>query len=485
MNPKGTSLHLPPYEKARVLVVGDVMLDRYWHGGTRRISPEAPVPVVKVDKMHDLPGAAANVALNIRALEAEVCLLSMTGDDSLADQLESQLAEKSIHTDFCRMSHKQTISKLRVISQHQQLIRLDFEENFEDVDPGKFIEAYSDKLGGDRGNSIDVIVLSDYNKGVLKCAPLLIQLAREKNIPVFIDPKGDDYSIYKGADLLTPNRKEFEMIVGKCQDENEIVQKALKLIQELNLKALLVTRGEEGMSLISPHLPPLHLPAQKQEIFDVTGAGDTVRGVLAASVAAGMSLHQSVVLANLAAGIVVTKLGAATVSPHELRRALQHEHHLRRGVLTENETLQIIKDAHAHGETVVMTNGCFDILHPGHIAYLEEAKKLGDHLIVAVNDDDSVRRLKGASRPVNSLQHRMAVLAGLSAVDWVVDFSEDTPQRIIAKLLPNILVKGGDYKAEDVAGGEAVIANGGQVKILQFVDGHSTTAMLEKIQLII
>lgn len=494
MNFKGTALHLPLYEKAKVLVVGDVMLDRYWHGATRRISPEAPVPVVKVEIMHDAPGAAANVALNICSLEAEVCLLSMTGDDVLADQLENQLAEKCIKTHFYRVNHKQTISKLRVLSQHQQLIRLDFEQGFEDVDAEKFIQTYSDKISDIKNNAnnkinnkmnnkINIIVLSDYNKGVLKCAPMLIKLAREKNIPVFVDPKGDDYSIYHGADLLTPNRKEFELIVGKCYDENEIVEKALKLIRELNLKALLVTRGEEGMSLISPHQPALHLPAQKQEIFDVTGAGDTVIGVLAASVAAGMSLSQSVVLANLAAGLVVTKLGAATVSPHELRRALQHEHNnMRRGVLSENELLQIIKDAHAHGETVVMTNGCFDILHPGHIAYLEEAKKLGHHLIVAVNDDDSVRRLKGSSRPVNSLQHRMAVLAGLSAVDWVVEFSEDTPERIISKLLPDILVKGGDYKAEEVAGGKAVIANGGEVRILQFVDGHSTTAMLEKIQ---
>lgn len=471
---------LPSYEKAKVLVVGDVMLDRYWTGITRRISPEAPVPVVKVEKMHDAPGAAANVALNIRSLEAQVCLLSMTGDDSLADLLENQLAQKSIQTDFYRASHKQTITKLRVLSQHQQLIRLDFEQSFEDVDAQKFIQIYKDMIG--RPQNINIIVLSDYNKGVLKCAPQLIQLAREQNIPVFIDPKGDDYSIYSGADLLTPNRKEFEQIVGKCKNENEIVEKALKLIQDLNLKALLVTRGEEGMSLVSPDQPPLHLPAQKQEIYDVTGAGDTVIGVLAASVAAGMPLSRSVVLANFAAGIVVSKLGAATVSPHELRRALQHEHNLRRGILTENELLEIIQDAHAHSETVVMTNGCFDILHPGHIAYLEEAKKLGDHLIVAVNSDDSVKRLKGQSRPVNSLQHRMAVLAGLSAVDWVVDFSEDTPQRIISKLLPDILVKGGDYKVEDVAGGKAVIANGGQVKILLFVDGHSTTAMLEKIQ---
>jgi D-beta-D-heptose 7-phosphate kinase/D-beta-D-heptose 1-phosphate adenosyltransferase len=493
------TLRLPMYEKSQVLVVGDVMLDRYWQGSTRRISPEAPVPIVKIEDMRDCPGAAANVALNIRSLNGNVSLLSMTGDDSFADKLEKQLKEKSIQTLFQRIKNIPTISKLRVLSQHQQLIRLDFEEGFFETDSKILIESYKnflknippfekepvphllrEGLGGIFFSPI--IVLSDYAKGVLKCAPELIKLARENNIPVFIDPKGDDFTPYRGASLLTPNRKEFEIIVGKCQDENELVEKALKLIQYLNLEALLITRGEEGMSLIVPNQAPLHLSAKKQEIFDVTGAGDTVIGVLAASISAGLSLQQAVVVANLAAGIVVSKLGAATVSPHELRRGLQEEHNLRRGVVTEDSLLQIIEDAHAHGETVVMSNGCFDILHPGHITYLEEAKNLGDHLIVAVNDDASVKRLKGENRPVNSLEHRMAVLAGLSAVDWVISFSEDTPEKIISKLLPDILVKGGDYKAEDIAGGKAVIANGGLVKILSFVEGHSTTSMLEKIQ---
>jgi D-beta-D-heptose 7-phosphate kinase/D-beta-D-heptose 1-phosphate adenosyltransferase len=473
---------LPPYEKARVLVVGDVMLDRYWQGSTRRISPEAPVPVVKIDEMRDLPGAAANVALNIRALNASVSLLSMTGEDAFADKLEEQLHAKSIQTLFQRIKNIPTISKLRVLSQHQQLIRLDFEEGFHHADDAVFIEYYRNFLNDAINAHTPVIVLSDYAKGVLKSAPLLIQLAREKNIPVFVDPKGDDFSLYRGAALLTPNRSEFEKIVGHCRDENTLVEKALNLIQQLNLEALLVTRGEEGMSLIIPQQPPLHLSAKKQEIFDVTGAGDTVIGVLAASVSAGLPLAQATVLANLAAGIVVSRLGAATVSPHELRRVLQEEHNLRRGVVTEEVLCQLREDAQAHGETVVMTNGCFDILHPGHITYLAEARKLGDYLIVAVNDDASVRRLKGEKRPLNTLQHRMAVLAGLSAVDWVVPFSEETPERIISRLLPDILVKGGDYKSQEVAGGKAVTANGGCVKILSFVEGHSTTSMVEKIQ---
>lgn len=241
-----------------------------------------------------------------------------------------------------------------------------------------------------------------------------------------------------------------------------------------------MTRGEEGMSLIQPNKSPLHLSAKKQEVYDVTGAGDTVIGVLAASVASGASLEESMMLSNIAAGIVVTKLGAATVSPHELRRALQDEHNRRRGIMTEDEVLQAIRDAHAHGEKVVMTNGCFDLLHLGHVQYLEEAKKLGDHLIVAVNDDNSVKKLKGPKRPLNALQSRMGVLLGLASVDWVVPFSEETPERLINKLLPDILVKGADYKVTEIAGHKAVLKNGGEVRLISLVPGHSTTKTIEK-----
>jgi len=468
---------LPPFENARVLVVGDVMLDQYWTGVTNRISPEAPVQVVKIQSNQDLPGAAGNVALNAAKLGAKINLLSMTGDDNYAKIMEEMLKAKKIKTYFQKLKNTSTICKLRVISQHQQLIRLDFDEDYSHAKSDKFISQYKKLL-----TKNDVVILSDYAKGTLSSVKELIAIAREKKVPVLVDPKGDDYSIYTGATLLTPNRKEFEGIVGKCRDEKEIVEKALRLIKTLKLDALLVTRGEEGMSLIQPNKPPFHLLARKREVFDVTGAGDTVISVLASSIAAGAKLTEAVVLANIAAGIVVTKLGAATVSPHELRRAISETHDMRRGILTEDETLQMVKDAHAHGETVVMTNGCFDLLHPGHIAYLNEAKKLGDHLIVAVNEDQSVKKLKGNSRPINSLQHRMAVLAGLSAVDWVVPFKEETPERIIGRVLPDILVKGGDYKATEIAGAKAVIKNGGQVKILSFIDGYSTTDMVERIK---
>ncbi|MDX2164962.1 MAG: bifunctional D-glycero-beta-D-manno-heptose-7-phosphate kinase/D-glycero-beta-D-manno-heptose 1-phosphate adenylyltransferase HldE [Gammaproteobacteria bacterium] len=466
---------LPKYEKANVLVVGDTMLDKYWYGSTSRISPEAPVPVVHVKSMLELPGGAANVALNIRSLGAHVNLLSMTGDDELADSLEKQLKQKKIGVGFQRVKAIPTISKVRVLSLHQQLIRLDFEEGFVGVSPVTLLKNYQKHL-----KKSQVVVLSDYGKGVLSEAPKFIALANKAKVPIFIDPKGSDYTIYKNATLLTPNRKEFEAVVGKCHSEEEIVQKGMQLIQALNLKALLVTRGEEGMSLMQLKKPPYHLSAKKQEVYDVTGAGDTVISVLAASVASGVSLEEAMLLSNIAAGIVVTKLGAATVSPHELRRALQAEHERHRGVVTEDEALLAIQDAHAHGEKVVMTNGCFDLLHLGHVRYLEEAKKLGDRLIVAVNDDASVKRLKGSKRPLNSLQSRMGVLLGLSSVDWVVPFSEDTPERLIGKLLPDVLVKGADYKVNEIAGHKAVLKNGGEVRVIALVPGHSTTTTIEK-----
>jgi len=466
---------LPHYDKANVLVVGDTMLDKYWYGATSRISPEAPVPVVHVKSMLELPGGAANVALNIRSLGAHVKLLSMSGDDDLADSLQKLLKDKKIDVMLQRVKDVPTISKIRILSLHQQLIRLDFEEGFLGVSPVMLLKNYEKNL-----KKTNVVVLSDYGKGVLAHAQKFISLANKAKIPVFVDPKGADYAIYKNATLLTPNRKEFEAVVGKCKDEEEIVDRAQKLIRELNIKALLVTRGEEGMSLIQANQPAVHLAAKKQEVYDVTGAGDTVIGVLAASVASGASLEDAMLLSNIAAGIVVTKLGAATVSPHELRRALQDEHNRRRGIMSEDEVLQAIKDAHAHGEKVVMTNGCFDILHLGHVHYLEEAKKLGDHLIVAVNDDDSVKKLKGSSRPLNTLHSRMKVLLGLSSVDWVVSFSEQTPERLITKLLPDVLVKGADYKVNEIAGHKAVLKNGGEVRLIGLVPGHSTTKTIEK-----
>jgi D-beta-D-heptose 7-phosphate kinase/D-beta-D-heptose 1-phosphate adenosyltransferase len=299
---------------------------------------------------------------------------------------------------------------------------------------------------------------------------------------VLIDPKGTDFERYSGATLLTPNMSEFEAVAGKTCSEKELSNAAYSMLNRFGFDKLLITRSEQGMSLFSPDEPELHLPTNAREVYDVTGAGDTVIATLGASLAAGVSLKDSCRLANVAAGIVVGKLGTSTVSPYELALALGDNTHAGFGVVTEDELLRLVNVAKAKGEKIVMTNGCFDILHAGHCQYLQQARDLGDRLIVAVNTDESVKRLKGETRPVNTLDLRMEVLASLSSVDWVVPFSEDTPQRIISRILPDILVKGGDYKAEEVVGYSEVTSNGGKVQILNFKDGCSTTSVIKKIQ---
>jgi D-beta-D-heptose 7-phosphate kinase/D-beta-D-heptose 1-phosphate adenosyltransferase len=469
-------LSMPRFDQAPVLVVGDVMLDRYWHGAASRISPEAPVPVVKVEQIEDRPGGAANVALNIAALGARAVLVGVTGEDEAADSLRDSLTAVGVKSYFQQVAHQPTIVKLRVMSRHQQLLRLDFEEPF-DTDAQVLqqqVEALLDE--------VKVLVLSDYGKGALTNHQVLIQAARRRGIPVLADPKGKDFSVYRGTTLITPNLSEFELIVGRCEDESELVRRGARLMRELDLGALLITRGEHGMTLLRPDHAPLHLPARAREVFDVTGAGDTVISTLAASLAAGEELPAAVALANLAAGIVVGKLGTAAISAPELRRAVQREEGSERGVLSLEQLLIAVEDARAHGEKIVFTNGCFDILHAGHVTYLEQARAQGDRLILAVNDDASVSRLKGPGRPINAVERRMAVLAGLEAVDWVVSFSEDTPQRLLKQVQPDVLVKGGDYGIDQVVGADIVHAYGGEVRVLGLVENSSTSAIVEKIR---
>lgn len=470
-------LEMPPFQQARVLVVGDVMLDRYWHGDALRVSPEAPVPVVHVGNREGRPGGAGNVALNIAALGTATSLVGVVGKDETGEELKSRLNAAGVYCDFLQSEDKPTITKLRVISRHQQLIRLDFEQIFEPQDTA----GLSDRVAALLGNA-QTLVLSDYAKGGLGDVAALIALARKKGVPVIVDPKGTNFQKYHGATLLTPNLVEFEAIVGHCATEDEFVNKGLKMLKDLDLEALLITRGEHGMTLIRPNLPELHLPARAQEVFDVTGAGDTVISVLAAAMASGTPLADAVALANLAAGLVVGKLGTAAISAPELRRAMLAEQGSGRGVMTAEQLQITVQDAKEHGETIVFTNGCFDIIHAGHVGYLAEARKLGRRLIVAINDDDSVRRLKGAGRPINPVERRMAVLAGLEAVDWVVSFSEDTPEALLHSLKPDILVKGGDYTLDKVVGGEFVQSYGGQVKALEFLDDCSTSAIVEKVK---
>lgn len=470
-------LQVPAFNQSRVLVVGDVMLDRYWHGGTHRISPEAPVPVVKVEQLEDRPGGAANVALNAAALGSAAVVIGLTGADEQAEALQLRLESAGILPLFQKEESVPTITKLRVISRHQQLMRLDFEESFESIDLSPLVSLFEKQLP-----LAGTVVLSDYGKGALRDPQALIQLARQQGVPVLVDPKGRDFTKYRGATLITPNLAEFEAVVGPCRTERELVEKGQQLLRDLELDALLVTRSEHGMTLLRAGQAELHLPARAREVFDVTGAGDTVISVLAAALAAGSPLEQAVALANMAAGIVVGKLGTATVSGPELRRAVQREQGVERGVMSEEQLLVALQDARAQGEKIVFTNGCFDIIHAGHVGYLEQARKLGDRLVVAINSDASVTRLKGPGRPINPVERRMAVLAGLEAVDWVTYFEDDTPERLLELFKPDVLVKGGDYSVDQVVGWEIVQGYGGKVAVLDFLDNCSTTAIVNKIR---
>jgi D-beta-D-heptose 7-phosphate kinase/D-beta-D-heptose 1-phosphate adenosyltransferase len=470
------NIEIPEFKQTKVLVLGDVMLDRYWHGNTSRISPEAPVPVVHVADAEERAGGAGNVAINIASLGAHIILQGFIGKDEAGNVLQTLLENKGVNCQLISLPDNPTVTKLRVISRQQQLIRLDFEDGFETNQDSELEKQFSDSLP-----NVGVVVLSDYGKGTLRNIQSFITLARQKSIPVLVDPKGTDFEPYRGATLITPNLSEFEAVVGTCHNEQDIVDKAEKLIHELELDALLVTRSEQGMSLMQKNKPAFHLPTRAQEVFDVTGAGDTVISILAASIASGQSFEQAMALSNLGAGVVVSKLGTATVTVPELMQAKHNIEGFARGVVTSETLEDLLTNAKQLGEKIIFTNGCFDILHPGHVTYLQQARQLGDRLIVAVNDDDSVKRLKGDDRPINNVQRRMSVLAALECVDWVLPFSEDTPVEVIKKIKPSVIVKGGDYTPEQVVGADIVKQYGGEVKILNFVEGHSTTDIINRI----
>lgn len=469
------AISVPEFSKVRVLVAGDAMLDEYWFGDTGRISPEAPVPVVNTVSTEQRPGGAANVALNLAALDASAVLAAVVGADERGRALEAALESHGVRCRLVQSESVPTVHKLRVLARHQQLIRLDSELPLADAaDP--LLPLFRAAL-----DDADIVILSDYAKGTLKDAPKLIALCKERRVPVLIDPKGTDFGRYRGATLLTPNQSEFRAVAGGWSDEDEFLAKGEALRADLDLDCLLVTRGERGMALFPRAAAPRLLDAEAREVFDVTGAGDTVIALMGAALGAGLPLEQAAELANLGAGLVVGKIGVASVSRAELRLALHRRGSGGRGLVSADELVDLVREARARGERIVMTNGCFDILHAGHVAYLEEAKSLGNRLIVAVNDDDSVRRLKGPARPITPLEDRMAVLAGLAAVDWVVPFSEDTPAALIERVLPDVLVKGGDYRPDEIAGGDAVTRNGGEVRVVSLKEGRSTSALIASI----
>lgn len=467
------------FDQAKILVVGDIMLDRYLVGDSQRISPEAPVPVVKINKQEDKLGGAANVARNIRHLDAQVGLLGVVGDDENGARIQSQLSDEGINAHLVK-SNKPTITKLRVISRKQQVVRLDFETPFTQEDTKELPQLLEQLLP-----LYDLVIFSDYNKGSLNQISDLIKLAKSAGKVVLVDPKQADLKAYAGADLITPNLGEFVLAGGQTADENSIAESARQLLKEANISSMLLTRSEQGMSVISA-TEKVDFPAKVREVSDVTGAGDTVIATMAVMKALKQSDSHAAEVANLAAGIVVAKLGAEVVSPEELAAAV-NEQLLTQGTHYQCPAEQVFRHialARRAGEKIVFTNGCFDILHAGHISYLEKAKSLGHRLVVGLNSDSSISRLKGPSRPINELAHRATLLTALKAVDWVIAFGDDgdTPIDLINTLQPDVLVKGGDYTLETIVGAKETLARGGEVKIIEFVDGCSTTKTIEKIR---
>ncbi|MEZ0497391.1 bifunctional D-glycero-beta-D-manno-heptose-7-phosphate kinase/D-glycero-beta-D-manno-heptose 1-phosphate adenylyltransferase HldE [Sphingomonas sp. IW22] len=429
---------------AHILIVGDAMLDRYHEGATDRISPEAPVPVLRVSQTYDRPGGSANVALNIAMLGMRVTLLANVGDDPESHALQSMLEQAGVTCRFRRAPASRTIVKIRAISMHQQVMRIDFENGFDATDRDGLLADYRALLG-----DAQLVVFSDYAKGTLSGVAELIDAARQAGVPTVVDPKGADFERYRGATVLTPNEAEFR---AASDGSTEFESAAAALRARLEIDNLLVTRGDKGMVLFRESAAPMTLPAEARDVFDVTGAGDTVVATLASALTSGWPMEDAVALANCAAGIVVGRRGTASVTASELAQ-------VELGVDNAAAVLRDVKVSRMRGERIVMTNGCFDILHAGHVHYLAQARARGDRLLVAVNSDRSVSRLKGAGRPYNSLAQRLEVLGALKWVDWLMVFGddeapgeEDLPLRLIRAVRPDVLVKGADYTVETIVG---------------------------------
>jgi D-beta-D-heptose 7-phosphate kinase/D-beta-D-heptose 1-phosphate adenosyltransferase len=470
-------------KRLKALVIGDLMLDEYLWGKAERISPEAPVQVVDVLREDLRLGGAGNVVNNLHSLGCNVSVCSVIGDDENGTLLRSIFAEMSVETAaLFAGSNRTTGKKTRVMAANQQIVRIDREtrESIDEFNENRIISFLENS-----GSEFSLFIVSDYLKGVLTPNILrsVIEVGKRYGVPVVIDPKGSDYSRYRGATLLTPNRKEAEIASGiSITDESSLAVAAGKLLNELELSALLITRSEAGMSLFRPAETPLHIPTVAREVYDVTGAGDTVISVLTLGIAGGFSLEDSARLANTAAGVVVGKLGTSKLTPQEIMDEVGREH-LDSDIKIKNldALIAVIADERARGKKIVFTNGCFDLLHVGHVKYLQKARSFGDILILGLNSDASIRRLKGEKRPLICEAERAHILAALDCISYIVIFENDTPLELIRAIQPDVLVKGGDYTLEGVVGREIVEAGGGRVELVTFVDGKSTTNIIEKV----
>jgi D-beta-D-heptose 7-phosphate kinase/D-beta-D-heptose 1-phosphate adenosyltransferase len=465
------------------LVIGDVMLDRFVYGSTARISPEAPIPILSITHQSQMLGGAGNVVRNIASLGGQAHLISVVGEDPEGREIERIFETQGATTPHLVKSvGRPTTVKTRFIADGQQLLRSDHEatHQLQPQTAGNVLKAFQNAV-----KSADIIVLSDYAKGVLSETVLrhVISYAQEQGIPIIADPKSRDFSRYAGVTLLTPNRKEMIAASGlPCGTNYEVEQAARSILTKSGVSAILVTRSEAGMSLVTKD-EAHHIAAEAQEVFDVSGAGDSVIAALSLALAAGASLPDAARIANLAGGIAVSKSGTAAVTKAEIKQALHSQEisDMEAKIVNLDMALERVTNWRSRGLKVGFTNGCFDLVHPGHISLMRQARSECDRLIVGLNTDDSIRRLKGEGRPVTNENSRAIVLASLSDVDLVLPFAEDTPLKLIEAIKPDVLTKGADYTKETVVGADIVEAYGGRVHLATLKEGFSTTGTIERL----
>lgn len=470
-------------KRPKVLVVGDLILDEYIWGSVNRISPEAPVPILESRSENLALGGAANVANNLVALGCDVFLAGALGQDEKGDRLLELIQNRSISSEgIFRFVHRPTTSKMRVIAHNQQILRIDKEDDrpITEETENKFIKFINDTIP-----KMDGVICSDYNKGLLteKILTAIMRSANDSGKAVIIDPKGSDFAKYKGATVITPNEKEMALAAPiKINSKEDLERSAEYLFALTRTEAILVTRGKDGMILYNKKEKPHEITAEAKEVFDVTGAGDTVISVFGMSVFSGFTFEEAAWLANSAASFVVGKLGTAVVTLDEINRFLQEEmFRTSSSVLEMDEIVKIVGLAKSMGKSVVFTNGCFDLIHGGHIEFLQKAKALGEILIVGLNSDSSVSGIKGDGRPIKAAEERANILASLKFVDYIIIFNEPTPENLIREIRPDILVKGDDYKIDEVVGREIVEGYGARVELIPVVKGLSTSNIVAKI----